>query len=380
MIIDAAAEAGVRFADINAATREKLEEQLDEGLPPVNPLDAWGTGNEADRVFVECLKALHDDPDTAGVAFAVDLTNDQGNYGDDSFVQIATAVWPHTTKPFAMLSNMASTIHAPDAKKLRDMGIPVLEGTNTGLGAFRHLFEYRDFRALPKVGAPVLPADEVRERWRLRLRSGEAFSESEGLELLGDYGVPVVGPAQVESVEAAVAAAAEVGYPVVLKTAAPGIQHKSDAGGVKLGLRDGDEARAAYADLAARLGPQVIVAPMAPPGVELALGIVRDTQFGPLVLVAAGGILVEVLGDRGLAMPPLDEARARLLVDGLKIRALLDGVRGAPPSDAGSVTDAIVALSSLAFDLGEHVEALDANPLIVGASGCVVVDALVIPG
>jgi len=214
----------------------------------------------------------------------------------------------------------------------------------------------------------------------LRLRSGEAFSESEGLELLGDYGVPVVGSAQVESVEAALAAAAEVGYPVVLKTAAPGIQHKSDAGGVKLGLRDGDEARAAYADLAARLGPQVIVAPMAPPGVELALGIVRDTQFGPLVLVAAGGILVEVLGDRRLAMPPLDEARARLLVDGLKIRALLDGVRGAPPSDAGSVTDAIVALSSLAFDLGEHVEALDANPLIVGASGCVVVDALVIPG
>jgi len=379
MIIDAAAEAGVRFAEINAVTRDKLEEQLDEGLPPVNPLDAWGTGNEADRVFIESLKALHDDPDTAGVAFAVDLTHDEGN-DEDSFVSIAEAVWPHTTKPFAMLSNMSSTIHAPDAKILRGMGIPVLEGTNTGLRAFRLLFEYRDFHALPPLGVPPLPPDEIRERWRSRLRSGEAFGELEGLELLRDYGVPVVRSAAADTAEDAVAAAAEAGYPVALKTAAPGIQHKSDAGGVKLGLRDDEEVRAAYADLAARLGPQVVVAPMAPPGVELALGIVRDAQFGSLVLVAAGGILVELLKDRRLGMPPLDESRARALLDGLKSRALLDGVRGAPASDVASVVRAVVALSALAYDLGEDIAALDVNPLIAGPDGCVAVDALVLPG
>ena len=380
MIIDAAAEAGVRFADINAATREKLEEQLDEGLPPVNPLDAWGTGNEADRVFIESLRALHDDPDTAGVAFAVDLTHDQGNDDEDSFVNIAAAVWPHTTKPFAMLSNMSSTIHAPDAKRLRDMGIPVLEGTNTGLRAFRLLFEYRDFRALSPAGAPVLPAAEIRERWRSRLGNGDAFSELEGLELLGDYGVPVVKAVGAGTVEAAAAAAAAAGYPVALKTAVPGIQHKSDAGGVKLGLRDDDEVRAEYTDMASRLGPQVLVAPMAPPGVELALGIVRDAQFGPLVLVAAGGILVELLKDRRLGMPPLDEPRARALLDGLKSRALLEGVRGAPASDVGAVVRAVVALSALAYDLGEGIAALDVNPLIAGPDGCVAVDALVLPG
>lgn len=380
MIIDAAAEAGVRFAEINAATREKLEAQLDEGLPPVNPLDAWGTGYEADRVFIESLRALHDDPDTAGVAFAVDLTHDQGNDDEDSFVNIAAAVWPHTTKPFAMLSNMSSTIHAPDAKRLRDMGIPVLEGTNTGLRAFRLLFEYRDFRALPPVGSPPLPADDVRERWRSRLGSGEPFSEFEGLAFLRDYGVPVVRTEQAETAEAAEAAAADIGYPVVMKTASPGILHKSDVGGVKLGLRDGDEVRREYADLAARLGPQVVIAPMAPQGVELALGIVRDAQFGPLILVAAGGILVELLKDRRLGMPPLDEARARILVDGLKSRALLDGIRGAPASDVASVVRAVVALSALAYDLGEHIAALDVNPLIAGPDGCVAVDALVLPG
>ncbi|MGZ4148139.1 MAG: acetate--CoA ligase family protein, partial [Actinomycetota bacterium] len=124
---------------------------------------------------------------------------------------------------------------------------------------------------------------------------------------------------------------------------------------------------------------EVTVSAMAAPGVEMALGIVRDAQLGPLVLVAAGGILVEVLGDRRLAMPPIDEARARRLIDRLKIRRLLDGVRGQLPSDVGSLARALVGLSWLAADLGERLEALDVNPVICGPDGCVAVDVLVIP-
>jgi hypothetical protein len=134
----------------------------------------------------------------------------------------------------------------------------------------------------------------------------------------------------------------------------------------------------AYTDLDRRLGPQVTVAPMAPPGVEIALGIVRDLQFGPLVLVGAGGVLVEVLNDRRLAMPPLDEARARSMVDRLEIRPLLDGVRGQPRADIDALARAIAALSWLALDLGHHLEALDANPIICGPNGCLAVDSLVI--
>src|SRR4029078_8632009 len=99
------------------------------------------------------------------------------------------------------------------------------------------------------------------------------------------------------------AAAEEVGWPVALKTAQPGMAHKAGVGGVRLGVPDRDALRSAYADLSSRLGPAVTVAAMAPPGVELALGLVRDAQFGPLVLVAAGGVLVELLHDRRLAMP-----------------------------------------------------------------------------
>jgi hypothetical protein len=180
------------------------------------------------------------------------------------------------------------------------------------------------------------------------------------------------------SADQAVSAAEEVGWPVVVKTAAPGVRHKSDVGGVVVGVPDTEALRAAYGDLAARLGPQVTVAALTPPGIELALGIVRDPTFGPLVLVAAGGVLVELLGDRKLAFPPLDEAGARHLIDGLQVRPLLDGVRGAPASDVDAVAHAVSRLSLLAADLGDRLEALDVNPVIAGPEGCVAVDALVV--
>jgi succinyl-CoA synthetase beta subunit len=208
---------------------------------------------------------------------------------------------------------------------------------------------------------------------------GEPFDELEGLALLADYGVPVVRSLPVDTLEDAIAAAERLGFPVAVKTAQPGVQHKSDVGGVRLGIDDSPSLEEAYEDLERHLGPRAVVAEMAPAGVEVALGAVRDPQFGPLVLVAAGGVLVEVLKDRRLALPPLDEIRARRLVDRLAIRPLLDGVRGQPAADVGALTRAIVALSWLAHDLGEHLDALDVNPLICGPGGCVAVDALVVP-
>jgi len=116
-------------------------------------------------------------------------------------------------------------------------------------------------------------------------------------------------------------------------------------------------------------------------GVEVALGIVRDPQFGPLVLVAAGGVLVEVLHDRRLAIPPLDDRRALALIDGLRMRPLLDGVRGAPAVDVGALAHSLARLSALAEDLGDLIEALDVNPVIARSDGCIAVDALLIrPG
>jgi acyl-CoA synthetase (NDP forming) len=378
LFVDRAHDLGVAFAAVSSETIAAIDDTLDPGLEAANPLDAWGTGIDADRIFRESFLALHDDPDTAAMAFVVDLTR-QGEPYDEGYLQVAKDVWEATTKPFCVLSNLASAVALEEAAYLRDLGIPVLEGTSSGLIALRALIAHRDVRAREGAETPAPVRDEVRARWRERLASGGEMSEVEGLALLADYGVPVVEARQVSSAEEAVAAAEVIGFPVVLKTAAPGVQHKSDVAGVRLGLATADAVRGAYDDVAGRLGPLAAVAAMAPDGVEVALGIVRDPSFGPLVLVAAGGVLVELLHDRALAMPPLDLASARRLVDRLQMRPLLDGVRGTEAGDVDALAGAVSRLSLLAADLGDLLAGLDVNPVIVSASGCVAVDALVIP-
>lgn len=378
LFVDRAHDLGVPLAAVTTETLSKIADTLDPGLEAANPLDAWGTGIDADRIFRESFLALHDDPDTAVMAFVVDLTR-QGEPYDEGYLQIARDVWSATTKPFCVLSNLASAIAIEEAAQLRDRGIPVLEGTSSGLVALRALIAHRDVGVrtenVPFVAAP----DNVRARWRDRLLKGDEIGELEGLALLADYGVPVVEARTASSVGEAVAAATAIGFPVVLKTAAAGVQHKSDVGGVRLGLADADAVRQAYDEVTSSLGSQVAVGAMAPDGVEVALGLVNDPTFGPLVLVAAGGVLVELLHDRALAFPPLDEARARRLVDRLQMRPLLDGVRGAPAADVDSLVHAVSRLSVLAADLGDLIAALDVNPVIVSHECCVAVDALVIP-
>ena len=378
LFVDVAHDVGVSFAAITEGTRARLADTLDPGLQAENPLDAWGTGIDADRIFRDAFLIMHEDPDTAAMAFVVDLTR-QGQPYDEGYLQVALDVHAATTKPFCVLSNLASAVALEEANHLRDAGIPVLEGTTSGLMALGHLLRHRDHAGRASIETPDPVSADVRSRWRERLEDASVLDEAEGLALLADYGVPVVPTRAASSADAAVAAADALGFPVVLKTAAPGVQHKSDVGGVRLGLSDANAVRAAYSDVAGRLGVETVVASMIPDGVEVALGVVRDPQFGPMVLVAAGGVFVELLHDRRLAFPPLDERRARSLVNGLRIRPLLSGLRGAPAADVGALSRAIVRLSVLAQDLGDRLAALDVNPLIVTGRGCVAVDALVIP-
>jgi acyl-CoA synthetase (NDP forming) len=312
------------------------------------------------------------------MAFVVDLTR-QGEPYDEGYLRIARDVFEATTKPYCVVSNLASAVANDEAAYLRESGIPVLEGTTSGLAALRALIADREARIRPAVVPPDPVSPQIRNAWRDRLALGTELDEAEGLRLLADYGIPVVGFRIAGSVAEAVGAADELGWPVALKTAAHGIKHKSDVSGVALDLVDPAAIRVAYEDLATRLGPRMIVTTMAPKGVEVALGIVRDPTFGPLVLVAAGGVLVELLEDRVLAMPPLDGARGRSMIDRLRSRAALDGVRGAPAADVASLAEAISRLSLLASDLGDHLSALDVNPVIVSQDGCVAVDALVLP-
>jgi acetate---CoA ligase (ADP-forming) len=376
LFADLAADARVPFAAISEGTKQRLETVLEPGLPAVNPLDAWGSVNRAEETFLECIRAVHDDADTAAVAFCVDLTREEVE--DQGYVRVARDAWCAGNKPMAIVSNLASAIDRRDAASLRREGIPVLEGTVTGLAAFGHLLALRDHRSLPPVVTSPTVDPTVRERWRERLRSGERFSEVEAFTLLSDYGIRVTTIEPATSIAGVEEAARRIGWPVALKTANPDVDHKSDAGGVILGLRNEDELRAAYEDLQARLGPSVVVAAMGSSGLELALGMVRDDQFGPIVMVATGGVLVEGIRDRRFALPPLDRARARALIDRLAVRPLLDGGRGRPPADTDALIHAVIALSGLATDLGHVINELDVNPFVAGPDGCVALDALIL--
>ena len=132
LFVDRAHDLGVPFAAVTEATLAAIDDALDPGLEAANPLDAWGTGIDADRIFHESFLALHDDPDTAAMAFVVDLTRDGEPY-DEGYLQVAKGVWEATTKPFCVLSNLSSAVAIEEAAYLRDLGIPVLEGTSSGL-------------------------------------------------------------------------------------------------------------------------------------------------------------------------------------------------------------------------------------------------------
>jgi acyl-CoA synthetase (NDP forming) len=371
-LADLADELGVPFAAISGATRERLAGVLDPGLEPANPLDMWGGSRDAERQLTESLAALADDPAVAAVALAVDLLTEFD--GDRSYPLAVNAAALRTGKPLVVLANIAAAVDPDAATWLRQAGIPVLEGARSGLLALRHLL---DHAARPASAGPPRIDTARRDHWAGVLARGEPDGPVL-LDLLRAYGIAAARACPAVTADGALAAAAEIGYPVVLKTGQPGIAHKSDAGGVVLGIRDPAGLTAAYAGMARRLGPAVLVCETAGPGTELALGITRDPDLGPLVVAGAGGLLVEFLADRAVALPPVGPEAALRMLGRLRVATLLAGVRGQPPADTGAIAEAVVAVSAIASELGDHLEALDINPLICGPRGAVAVDVLAV--
>jgi acyl-CoA synthetase (NDP forming) len=383
-VADVAASLGVPFAPLAAETKARLAAVLDPGLEPGNPLDVWGTGRDPQSLFTESLSALADDPGTGAVALAVDLVPEYD--GDDSYQTALLAAAGKTGKPVCVLASVPAAIDPAAAGLLRSAGVPVLESTRTGLLALRHLLSRGDPRPLGTLGGvggwlpqPSAPPPAARRaRWLARLADGPPAG-ADLFALLGDYGIPTVAARSAGTADDALAAASEIGYPVAVKTSNPSVAHKSDVGGVRLGVTGPAELAQAYADLSARLGPDVIVTAMAEPGPELILGMARDPALGPLIVVGAGGVLAEYLADRAVGLPPLTPSAAAGLIAGQRFARLLTGFRGQPPADLAAVAAAVAAFSVLVTELGEHLDAFDINPLICGPAGPVAVDALAVP-
>jgi acetyltransferase len=198
-------------------------------------------------------------------------------------------------------------------------------------------------------------------------------------EVLAAAGVPVIETVLCDSAAMAVSAAARLGYPVVAKVAHPALTHKSDVGGVRLGLFTADAVRSAAADLLVLAdGAAVLVQPQRE-GIELVIGGIRDPEFGPVIMTGFGGVLVEARRDVQLAIAPVDEAQAGALLRSLRGAAVFTGLRGRPPVDLGPVAAMIVAVGDLMAGHPEISE-LDLNPVLVGASASIVVDWRILAG
>ena len=371
LITDLAERENVPLATFSAATRRALAKVLDPGLDPANPVDYWG---ENGLVALPQVTGILGNADEAGVVvFATNMVS--GRELLYRSCEALEATHRASQKPCMMMGNITSTIDDDEARRLRTEGIPVLCGTLTGLRAIRHLITWHANRRTRRNRVPPLPQDTL-AHWRHQFSSGPPRPENL-LDLLASLGLDVP-RTRTCCLEDDFGPALEfTGCPAVLKTANRDIAHKTEAGGVVTGLTSDAAVLEAWRAMVPDLGPEALVQETAPDGVEMIVGMVTDPVFGPVMTIGAGGILVEVLDDAVMFVPPVSIEEADSLIGRLKVSAVLDGVRGRPPLDRLAAADAVSRLSRLAASLRDCLEEFDINPLIVHSHGAMAVDVLV---
>jgi acetyltransferase len=407
MAHDLAAHTGVGFAPLDEATAARLRAVVPEYGSVGNPLDITGQGVFDAPIFEGAVAALAEAPgvDTIlyGRGFPARLDR-QAPLGR----ALTEAVEKYPEKLFLVFSLVGGELHpwpAPEPPLQEPIaevgGVPFLQGTEYALKAVAALNRYAAFqreRANRNGARPgrVTPPD-TRERARALLKrllsapggAGAAgrLTEREGKEILAIYGVPVTREVLAADAAAAVAAASEIGYPVVLKVESPDIGHKTEAGAVRLGVESPSAVGPAFDEIVASARAHapgaeirgVLVQETVVGGVETIMGMSVDPDYGPCVVFGLGGVLVELLDDVSLRLPPLGEREAREMVDRLRGRKLLDGPRGAPPADVGAAVDAVRRFADMAVDLADLVEEIDVNPFVLLPEGGRALDCLIVP-
>jgi acyl-CoA synthetase (NDP forming) len=376
-MIDLAEQYGLDFAQISTATTGVLSAHLEAGLDAVNPMDGMGAlGHESARTFLECGKALLDDRATGLLSFEFEFRDGFSHYPE--LLDVARQLAGYSDKPVVLVNSFSFATIAETAAELTWQGVPVINGIDVAMRALRNLMRYRNDET-PSRFPPESDFDlSVIASWKQRLTARESFDEFTSLSLMADFGLPVVDSRIAENFEQVYAAAKSIGFPLVLKTAMPGIAHKSDQDGVRVDIVDRQQLEQAYLDLRQRLGDRVLLMPMVNPGVEVALGMKRDSQFGPMVIVACGGLLIELLAERAFRLAPVNLDQANAMLDQTRLAKLLAGVRGQAAVDRIALAELLVRFSRLAYVFADSIAEIDLNPVIVNQAGCTIVDALVV--
>jgi acetyltransferase len=364
---------------------------LDQALPPfwshANPIDLLGDAT-AERYHI-AVEACASDVNVQGVLV---LLTPQA-MTDPTETARALMPFAHCDGKPILASWLGGAAVRPGREVLSRAGIPTFDSPEAAIQAFLNMVQYRRNQELLYERPEALPEDRRPDTARVRQIFENAraerrplLTEAEAKEALAAYGVPVARTLSCTTAEEAVRAAAEIGYPVVLKLLSPTITHKSDVGGVQLNLSDGAAVRAAFASIQDNLAERglgtafggVTVQPMfAERGFELIVGSSVDRQFGPVILFGAGGVLVEVMQDRAIALPPLNRTLARRLMERTRIYPALKGVRGQAPVNLEALEGLLIQFSQLQIDFPE-IQEVDINPLLASAERIVALDARIV--
>ncbi|MFD3718746.1 acetate--CoA ligase family protein [Streptomyces sp. NPDC058674] len=382
---DLATEAGLTLPALSEAKQRELHQWIPDYLDVANPVDNGGhpVGDWRGRKIIDAILA---DP-SVGVLICP-ITGPFPPMSDrlaQDLVEAAEA----TDKLICVI--WGSPVGTEDAYRTTLLGssrVATFRTFGNCITAVRAYLGHHRFAAAyrsPFDEAPRTPSPSFRKA-RALMRPGQQLSEHAAKQLLRAYGIRVPREQLVTSAAAAVRAAGLVGYPVVMKASGPQLAHKTELGLVKVALTSASQIRDAYRELTdiARYEnvplDGVLVCQMVERGVEMVVGVTQDDLFGPTVTVGLGGVLVEVLHDAAVRVPPFGEDQARAMLTELRGHALLEGVRGAPPADVDALVEVVLRIQRMALELGDDLSELDINPLMVlpRGQGAVALDALAI--
>lgn len=380
LAVDALEREGATLSVLSGATRQALTGVLPSDGAVGNPVDILGDAGP--RLYEDALGIVLQAPE-AGAVLVMNCPTAVAD-STEAAAAVTRAAARHPDRPL-LAAWLGELSVSAGREVLRQAGVPTFATPETAVRAFAQAGAAQALRAndwSPSATAAPPPAAtallvEVRADGRTSLEPQELTA------LLAIYGVPTLETRVGATPEAAADAARAIGGPVALKIVSPQLTHKSDVGGVRLGLSGADAVRAAAGEMATRIAAArpdaelrgFLVQAMAdrPAAQEVLAGLVRDPTFGPVIVVGHGGVAVEVLADRALALPPLDDAAARALVARTRVSRLLAGYRDRPPVDMAALSALLQALSRMAVDLPELAE-LDLNPVLCDSRGVLAVD------
>lgn len=378
LMADVAAECGLDVAPMPADAQRRLKEIL-PFCGPRNPVDMTAQLVNDLTLFEQNLELMLEE---GGYDVIVAFLSSVGQV-----LPLSSALLVQLQKVLGRFPDrtvIVSMLASSEVRKLYEAaGVMLFDEPTRAVRAVRALAYFAEAqRARNRSAPPRLPASALAP-------PRHAVNEVEAKAVLASAGIPVVRELVASSEDAAARCAAKIGYPVVLKIASADIPHKSEIGGVIVGVQDEAGLRAAFRTLIQRAGqnaPQarldgVIVARMAGNGVETILGMVRDPVFGPVVMFGLGGIFVEAFKDVAFRVAPFGVEEARAMIEDVKGRILLTGLRGQPPADEEALAEAIATLSVYAARHGDVLESIDINPLLVlpRDGGALALDALMVP-